>query len=145
MLVIFTPPAETDLEAIGDYIAARSPARALTFVLELRDKCESLADAPRAYPLVPRYEHAGIRRRRYGDYLIFYRIGVDTIDIVHILQVPETTSRSYFPRDSELLPCRHHPLPPHRAPPSTSSWSALEKWAAPCWRAGSASASIPLP
>jgi toxin ParE1/3/4 len=34
---------------------------------------------------VPRYEHVGIRRRPHGDYLIFYRIGVDTIDIVHIL------------------------------------------------------------
>jgi toxin ParE1/3/4 len=97
MLVIFTPPAETDLEAIGDYTAARSPARALTFVLELRDKCESLADAPRAYPLVPRYEHAGIRRRRYGDYLIFYRIGVDTIDIVHILHGARDYESILFP------------------------------------------------
>jgi toxin ParE1/3/4 len=97
MLVIFTPPAETDLEGIGDYIAARNPARALTFLLELRDKCESLADAPRAYPLVPRYEHAGIRRHPHGDYLIFYRIGVATIDIVHILHGAQNYESILFP------------------------------------------------
>jgi len=85
MLVIITGPAEADLEQIADYISAHNPARALSFVRELRDKCEALADAPRAYPLVPRYEHVGIRRRPHGDYLIFYRISVDTIDIVHIL------------------------------------------------------------
>ena len=93
MVVIVTGPAEADPERIADYIAAHNPARALTFVRELRDKCEALSDAPRAYPLVPRYEHFGIRRRPYGDYLIFYRIGVDAIDIVHILH----GSRNYEP------------------------------------------------
>jgi toxin ParE1/3/4 len=39
-----------------------------------------------AYPLVPRYEHVGIRRRPHGNYLIFHRISVDAIDIVHILR-----------------------------------------------------------
>jgi toxin ParE1/3/4 len=97
MLVTFTPPAENDPEESGDYIAARNPARALTFVLELRAKCESLADAPRAYPLVPRYEHAGIRRRRHCDYLIFYRVGVDTINIVHILHGAQNYESILFP------------------------------------------------
>jgi toxin ParE1/3/4 len=60
-------------------------------------KCESLADAPRAYPLVPRYEHAGIRRRPHGDYLIFYRIGVATIDIVHILHGAQNYEPILFP------------------------------------------------
>jgi toxin ParE1/3/4 len=71
MVVIVTGPAEADLEHIADYIATGNPVRALIFVRELRDKCEVLADAPRAYPLVPRYEHFGIRRRPYGYYLIF--------------------------------------------------------------------------
>ncbi|WP_442868401.1 type II toxin-antitoxin system RelE/ParE family toxin [Bradyrhizobium sp. CCBAU 51627] len=57
-----------------------SPSKArgaLTLLHALREKCESLADAPRGYPLVPRYEHKGIRRRPFGNYLIFYRIGRD--------------------------------------------------------------------
>ncbi len=52
---------------------------ALKFVQELREKCDSLADAPRGYPLVPRYEHLGIRRCPFGNYLIFYRVGADAI------------------------------------------------------------------
>ena len=80
MLVIITGPAEADLERIADFISEHNPVRALTFVREPRAKCEALADAPRAYPLVPRYEHLGVRRRPHGDYLIFYRIGVDAID-----------------------------------------------------------------
>jgi toxin ParE1/3/4 len=97
MVVIVTGPAESDLERIADYIATRNPVRALTFVRALRDKCEALADAPRAYPLVPRYEHFGIRRRPYGHYLIFYRIGVGTIDIVHILHGAQNYEPILFP------------------------------------------------
>jgi plasmid stabilization system protein ParE len=41
--VVITEVAEADLERIGDWIAADNPERALTFVLELRDKCEALA------------------------------------------------------------------------------------------------------
>jgi toxin ParE1/3/4 len=99
MVVIVTGPAEAELEHIADHIAARNPVRALTFVRELRDKCEALADAPRAYPLVPRYEHFGIRRRPHGDYLIFYRIGVDAIHIVHILHGAQNYEPILFPEE----------------------------------------------
>jgi plasmid stabilization system protein ParE len=59
--------------------------RAVSFVRELRQSCDGLADMPRAFPLVPRYEVFGIRRRFYGNYLILYRIGVGQIDVVHIV------------------------------------------------------------
>lgn len=52
---------------------------------ELRERCYELADLPRAYPLVPRYEHRGIRRRLFGDYLILYRVADRKIEIVRIL------------------------------------------------------------
>ena len=85
MIVVVTAEAESDLEQIANYIAEQSPEIALNFVQELREKCESLADAPRGYPLVPRNEHLGIRRRPFGNYLIFYRVGLDAIEVVHIL------------------------------------------------------------
>jgi plasmid stabilization system protein ParE len=85
MIVCLTEAAEYDLERIGDYIAQDSPQRAITFVRELRDKCLGLADVPLAFPLVPRYEARGIRRRIHGNYLIFYRVDADEIVIVHIL------------------------------------------------------------
>jgi ParE toxin of type II toxin-antitoxin system, parDE len=36
------------------------------------------------YPLVPRYEHWGMRRCVHGDYLIFYRVRSDAVEIVRI-------------------------------------------------------------
>ena len=85
MIVVLTAEAEADLERIGDHIAERNPARAITFVDELRARCERLADAPQAFPLVARYQKTGLRRRMYSNYLIFYRIGELSIDVIHIL------------------------------------------------------------
>ena len=97
MIVVITAEAETDLEQIASYIAEQSAEIALNFVLELREKCESLADAPRGYPLVPRHEHLGIRRRPFGNYLIFYRIGPDTIEVVHIVHGASDYEPLLFP------------------------------------------------
>ena len=85
MIVRLTAKAENDLEQIGDYIAQDNPKRALSFVLALRDKCLSLADAPYGFPLVTRYERHGIRHRVYGNYLIFYRIDGDHVSVIHVL------------------------------------------------------------
>jgi toxin ParE1/3/4 len=54
--VVFTLRAERDLEEIADFIAQDSPRRAQSFIDELRDRALGLADAPRAFPLVPRFE-----------------------------------------------------------------------------------------
>jgi toxin ParE1/3/4 len=66
MKVILTDAAEADLEAIGDWIERDNPERALTFTHELRHACETLADTPHGFALVPRYEHTGVRRRVLG-------------------------------------------------------------------------------
>lgn len=86
MKVRITAEAQSNLEGIADYIAQDNPLRALTLVQELRDKCLSLADAPLAFPLVPRYERFGVRRRVHGSYLIFYRVEAEGVVVVlHIL------------------------------------------------------------
>jgi toxin ParE1/3/4 len=85
MIVIIGPEAEADLERIGNAIAEHNPVRAVTFVRELRRKCEALADAPKGYALVHRYKHDGIRRVVHGNYLIFYHVGVHQIDVMRIL------------------------------------------------------------
>ncbi len=63
-----------------------NPTRAVSFVEELLDRCLALADTPRAYPLVPRYERFGIRRCVHGNYLIFYRLQPEQIEVIHVLQ-----------------------------------------------------------
>jgi plasmid stabilization system protein ParE len=58
----------------------------MTFVDELLRICKELGKAPRASPLVPRYENREVRRRVHGNYLIFYRVtdrAVEVIQIVH--------------------------------------------------------------
>jgi toxin ParE1/3/4 len=97
VIVVVTAEAETDLDQIAAYIAEHSVEIALNFVRELREKCESLADTPRGYPLVPRHEHLGIRRRPFGNYLIFYRIGPDAIEVVHILHGARDYEPLLFP------------------------------------------------
>jgi len=85
MIVQFSHEAERDLEQIADYIARDNPRRALSFVQELRVSCEDLASMPNGFPLVPRYEQHGIRRRVHGNYLIFYRVEAEQAVIVHVL------------------------------------------------------------
>ena len=97
MIVVITEAAQAELEAIGDWIAEDNPTRALTFVFELRQRCETLVDAPRGYALVPRYEHLGVRRRPYRDYLIFYRILGDTIEVLHVLRGARDYESILFP------------------------------------------------
>lgn len=85
MKVYFTDEAEADLEAIADYIASDNPARAISFVRELREKALALASLPLAFPLVPRYERQGVRRRIYGNYGIFYTVRGQLVVVIHIL------------------------------------------------------------
>ena len=99
MIVVITAEAEADLDQIAAYVAERSPQGALSLIHELRDKCESLVDAPRAYPLVPRYEQFDIRRRPVGNFLIFYRVAIDKIEIVHVLHGARDYEPLLFPEN----------------------------------------------
>jgi plasmid stabilization system protein ParE len=56
-----------------------------------------LADNPLAYPLVPRHEQSGIRRRVFRNYLIFYQLEVDIVQIVHILHGAQNYEAILFP------------------------------------------------
>lgn len=99
MIVVITAEAEADIEQIATYVADHSPQSALSLVRNLRARCESLADAPRGYPLVPRYEELGIRRRPFGNFLIFYRVRAEAIEVIHILHGARDYERLLFPED----------------------------------------------
>jgi len=97
VIVVITKEADADLERIGDFIAHDNPVRAVSFVAEIEDRCKRLAVIPRAFPLVPRYEDTGVRRRPYGDYLIFYRVEDDTVQVLHILHGSQDYEALLFP------------------------------------------------
>lgn len=85
MKVYLTPKARQDLREIGRYIAKDNPARSVTFVSELETAALRLGEAPRAFPLVPRYEEHGIRRRSYRGYGILYVVRTDRIVVYRFL------------------------------------------------------------
>jgi toxin ParE1/3/4 len=85
MKIYFTPEALRDLETIGDWIATDNPRRAISFVEELVSSCSEILSYPEKYPLAPRYENEGLRKKVYRNYLIFYRIKLGQIEIIHVL------------------------------------------------------------
>lgn len=97
MKVRLSAEAERDLQAIGDWIAADDPARALSFIEELREACLGLADFPKRFGLVPRYEGLGVRHRVHGDYLIFYIVGEKEVVVLHVLHGAMDYASALFP------------------------------------------------
>lgn len=97
MRVVLTDAAISDLATIGRYIARDSPERARTFTEELLDCCQQIAETPKAFPLVPRYESRGIRRRVYRNYLIFYRLVRDRVEVLHVLHGAQDYEPILFP------------------------------------------------
>ena len=85
MRVRITPSAEADLVSIGEWISRDNPARAITFLDELRRVCGRLADDALAYPVVDRYARAGIRRRSYKRYIVLYRSDAEVVEILHVV------------------------------------------------------------
>lgn len=99
MSVIWSPEAIADLAAIRDYIAADNRDRAASFVMEITAAGEALGDLSRAFALVPRLEHLGIRKRVFGRYLIFYRIEREDVHILHVAHGARDYIRVIFPDD----------------------------------------------
>ena len=97
MKVVITDAAYADLLQIGREIRKDAPVRAETFVADLFDRCRRLGTMPRAYPLLPNWEDRGVRRRVHAHYLIFYRIGVDAVEVLHVLHGAMDYERVLFP------------------------------------------------
>ena len=97
MKLVFTDEAKADLAKIGEWIAEESPEQAFSFVRELEEHCARLVEMPRAYALVRRHESSGVRRAPHGDYLIFYRVTADAVEILHILHGARDYESMLFP------------------------------------------------
>jgi toxin ParE1/3/4 len=85
MRLVFSDQTEADLEGIGDYIAKDNPARAVSFLRELREACRRLCETPMRYAILDSYEAQALRRRPYGNYSILYQVNTDAVLIVRIL------------------------------------------------------------
>jgi toxin ParE1/3/4 len=99
--VLFTEAAESDLEMIGDWIAKDNPGRAATFVRELRRAFVDIGPRPLSYPFVEHRRGEGIRRKVHGNYLIFYRVWLDAVEILRVLHGARDYARILF-SDNDL-------------------------------------------
>jgi toxin ParE1/3/4 len=85
MKVKIADQAKADLSRIGDWIAQENPARAISFVDEILLECLSLGSFPQKYVVYKSTDVGMVRRKPYGNYLIFYAIVLDTIIVTRIL------------------------------------------------------------
>jgi plasmid stabilization system protein ParE len=80
----FADSAEADLEAIGNWIAEDDPVGAAAFLAQLRDRCLSLSDKPNRFPVAFHSGRNVVRKLVHRDYLIFYRVLPDRVEIAHV-------------------------------------------------------------
>lgn len=99
MQLQFSPLAQADLEAIGDYIAQDSPANAVRFLQSLQTQCQRIAKAPRAYVARPELGE-DLHSCAYGRYVIFFWPQEDLIRIERILHGARDISAGLSPEGS---------------------------------------------
>jgi toxin ParE1/3/4 len=78
------PEARRDLQEIGDYIARDDRRAAGRFVHMLREKCTFLAQNPYIGRERPELR-AGLRSFPVQNYVIFYHIIDDTLEVVTVV------------------------------------------------------------
>lgn len=84
MKLIVAPEAQEELREIESYIAEDNPKAAVEFVGRLTERFQALID----FPGMGRKRddiRAGYRSIREGDYLIFYRVSRDVVEVTHVL------------------------------------------------------------
>ena len=84
MKVIWTEPAENDLDALFDHVARDSPLYAEQFVDRITASTEALATTPRIGRTVPEAKLEHIRQRTVQSQRVIYAID-DARQIVRIL------------------------------------------------------------
>ncbi|EXF91201.1 plasmid stabilization protein [Pseudomonas fluorescens HK44] len=94
--LLFSAMAREDLQNIALYIARDNPARARTFVAELRQRCLLLVEQPDLG--VARDDCAkGLRMLSHGRYLIFYGLTEKDILIERVLHGARDPGRLFEP------------------------------------------------
>ena len=89
--------AESDLEAIGDYLAADDPVAAERWVNKLLATARAAADVPMAGRVVPEIRLASVREVFLRTYRVVYRVREDHVVVLTIFE-----GHRLFPSDVDL-------------------------------------------
>jgi toxin ParE1/3/4 len=85
MIVRLTTLARRDLERVREWIARDNPERANSYVEELIEACDGLAEFPNRFPLARFRSRRPIRQRPFGNYLILYEVTTDHVEIIGVV------------------------------------------------------------
>ena len=80
----FSRRAEADLDEITAYIARDNPARAVSYVRELRGHRRGLVTFPEARPLRPELGE-GVRLSVFGNCVVLYVVHSDLLEIRRVV------------------------------------------------------------
>jgi toxin ParE1/3/4 len=78
------PKAALVQEAIGDFIAADDPVRAVAFIDEMLSLCSRIEERPQAFPRRDDLAQ-GLRQAVHGRYLIMFSTAGDSVVIERVL------------------------------------------------------------
>jgi plasmid stabilization system protein ParE len=84
--IVWAERALTDLEAIGDYIAADNPLAAERWVGDILSAVERAAELPLVGRRVPEVGRPDIREVLRRTYRIVYRVGVDHLEVLTVFE-----------------------------------------------------------
>ncbi len=98
MECVFSQRAEDDLDAIAEFIAVDNPARALSYIRDMRARCDTITQLPGAAMIVDRIDDVPVRKVNFGNYRIYYTWLADQ-DVVFILHIRHMARQ--LPRFSE--------------------------------------------
>lgn len=84
MRLEFSPCVEADLDAIAGYIAMDNPARAVTFLEEIRAELRVMARGPLLYRLRPEIGKDA-RLAVVGQYVILFRVMEKVVRVERIV------------------------------------------------------------
>jgi plasmid stabilization system protein ParE len=82
--VVFTPEADADLLAIGRSIAVDNPSGAVSFLAEIRRRCELRGPHSGAGERCQTPQRREIRRFSVGNYVVYFRPIDDGIEVLHV-------------------------------------------------------------
>lgn len=85
MIVAYSDAAKAELRKISEWISEENPRRADSFIEELIEACERITMYPESNAILGTYLGHIVRRKVFGNYLIFYRVKAKQIEVLHVL------------------------------------------------------------
>jgi plasmid stabilization system protein ParE len=85
-----TRAAQADLQSIGAWIARDNPVRARSFVAELVNVCQLIAEVPLGYPVVSGGRYP-VRRKNHERYRIFFRALPHEVRVIAVTHAARNT------------------------------------------------------